>query len=98
MQRTSRTRHASGIPGWGPAPGWGQALPGWSPLLDHGPRSLQVAGSVARWWWPTLVLAAFGVLLAVRGFGWRRALDARTLDGREPGGRGRDRRPDGVAV
>jgi molybdate transport system permease protein len=45
-----------------------------------------------------LVLAAFGVLLAVRGFGWRRALDARTLDGREPGGGGRDRRPDGVAV
>jgi molybdate transport system permease protein len=45
-----------------------------------------------------LVLAAFGILLAVRGFGWRRALDARTLDGREPGGGGRDRRPDGVAV
>jgi hypothetical protein len=65
VHRTSRTRHASGIPGWGPAPGWGQALPGWSPLVDHGPLPLRAAGSVARWWWPTLVLAGFG---AVVGF------------------------------
>jgi molybdate transport system permease protein len=33
-----------------------------------------------------LVLAAFGVLVAVRGFGWRRALDARSLDGRGEAG------------
>jgi hypothetical protein len=61
----SRSRQASGIPGWGPAPGWGQPFPGWSPLVDHGPLPLRLAGSVARWWWPTLALAGFG---AVAGF------------------------------
>jgi hypothetical protein len=58
-----RTRQASGVPGWGPAPGWGQPLSGWSPLVDHGPLPLRVAGSVARWWWPTLSLAGFGAVL-----------------------------------
>jgi hypothetical protein len=61
----SRTRQASGIPGWGPAPGWGQPFPGWSPLVDHGPLPLRMAGSLSRWWWPTLALASFG---AVVGF------------------------------
>jgi hypothetical protein len=60
-----RRRRASGVPGWGPAAGWGQPLPGWSPLVDHGPLPLRAATSVARWWWPTLALAGFG---AVAGF------------------------------
>jgi hypothetical protein len=59
MHRSSRTRHASTVPGWGPAPGWDQPLPGWTPLLDHGPLPLRAAGSVARWWWPTLAVAGF---------------------------------------
>ena len=66
MNRTTyRTRQATGVSGWGPAPGWGQPFPGWSPLVDHGPLPLRMAGSVARWWWPTLALASFG---AVVGF------------------------------
>jgi hypothetical protein len=65
MNRSYRTRQASGVPGWGTAPGWGQPLPGWSPLVDHGPLPLRMAGSVARWWWPTLALGGFG---AVVGF------------------------------
>jgi hypothetical protein len=59
VNRTYRTRHANGIPGWGPAPGWGQPLPGWSSLVDHGPLPLRAAGSVARWWWPILVVGGF---------------------------------------
>jgi hypothetical protein len=59
MNRSYRTRHASGAPGWGPAPGWDQPLPGWTPLLDHGPLPLRAAGSVARWWWPTLAVSGF---------------------------------------
>ena len=59
MHRRYRTRHASTVPGWGPAPGWDQPLPGWTPLLDHGPLSAPMAGSVARWWWPTLAVASF---------------------------------------
>jgi hypothetical protein len=59
VNRTYRTRHASGVPGWGPAPGWDQPLPGWNPLLDHGPLPLRAAGSVARWWWPTLAVTGF---------------------------------------
>jgi hypothetical protein len=59
VNRNYRTRHASGVPGWGPAPGWDQPLPGWTPLLDHGPLPLRAAGSVARWWWPTLAVAGF---------------------------------------
>jgi len=62
MHRTYRTRHHDALPGWGPAPGWGQAFPGWSPLVDHGPLPLRVAGSVARWWWPILALAGFGTV------------------------------------
>jgi len=59
VNRSFRTRHASGVPGWGPAPGWDQPLPGWNPLLDHGPLPVRMAGSVARWWWPTLAIASF---------------------------------------
>jgi hypothetical protein len=54
-----RSRHATTVPSWGPAPGWDQPLPGWTPLLDHGPLPLRAAGSVARWWWPTLAVAGF---------------------------------------
>ena len=60
MNRSNyRTRHANTVPSWGPAPGWDQPLPGWTPLLDHGPLPLRAAGSVARWWWPTLAVAGF---------------------------------------
>ena len=59
MHRRYRTRHASGVPGWTPAPGWDQPLPGWNPLLDHGPLPVRMAGSVARWWWPALAVASF---------------------------------------
>jgi hypothetical protein len=62
VHRTSRTRHADALPGWGPAPGWGQPFPGWNPLVDDGPLPLRVAGSVARWWWPILALAGFGAV------------------------------------
>jgi hypothetical protein len=54
-----RTRHANTGPSWGPTPGWDQPLPGWTPLLDHGPLPVRMAGSVARWWWPTLAVAGF---------------------------------------
>ena len=59
MHRSHRTRHASAVPGWGPAAEWDQPLPGWNPLLNHGPLPLRAAGSVARWWWPTLAVASF---------------------------------------
>jgi hypothetical protein len=62
VNRNSRVRHPGAIPGWGPAPGWGQPLPGWTPLVDHSPLPVRMAGSVARWWWPTLTLAGFGVV------------------------------------
>jgi hypothetical protein len=62
VHRTSRTRHPVALPGWGPAPGWGQSYPGWSTLVDHGPLPLRVAGSIARWWWPILALAGFGAV------------------------------------
>ena len=62
MHRTNHTRHPSALSGWGPAPGWGQAFPGWSPLMDDGPLVLRAAGSVARWWWPILALAGFGTV------------------------------------
>ena len=65
MHRSHRTHHPDGPPGWGPAPGWDQSLPGWSPLIDDGPLPRRAASSVARWWWPTLALAGFG---AVAGF------------------------------
>jgi hypothetical protein len=59
VNRSYRTHHASGVPGWGPAPRWDQPLPGWNPLLDHGPLPVRMAGSVARWWWPTLAVTNF---------------------------------------
>ena len=62
MNRLHRTRNPSQAFGWGPAPGWGQLLPGWNPLVDHGPLPLRMAGSLARWWWPTLALAGFGIV------------------------------------
>jgi hypothetical protein len=62
VHRTSRTRHPGAMPGWGPAPGWGQSFPGWSPLVDDGPLALRAASSVARWWWPILALAGFGTV------------------------------------
>jgi hypothetical protein len=66
VKRRYRSRHASGMPGWGPALGWDQPqFPGWGPLADDGSLPVRVAGSVARWWWPTLALASFG---AVAGF------------------------------
>jgi hypothetical protein len=47
--------------GWGQPPtGWPQThLPGWAPLVDHGPRSLHAARSLGRWWWPTVTVAGF---------------------------------------
>jgi hypothetical protein len=59
VNRSYRTRHANTVPSWGPAPGWDQPLTGWTPFLDHGPLPLRAAGSVARWWWPTLAVAGF---------------------------------------
>jgi hypothetical protein len=52
--------------GWGqPPPGWGQPhFPGWAPLVDPGSRSLQVARSLGRWWWPILTVAGFLAVLA----------------------------------
>ena len=62
MHRNHRIRHPGALPGWGPAPGWGQSFPGWSPLVDHGPLPLRAASAVARWWWPILALAGFGAV------------------------------------
>jgi hypothetical protein len=60
-----RTRRLGATaPGWDQPPGWGQPA-GWSPLIDDGPLPLRAAGSVARWWWPTLAVIGF---LAVAGF------------------------------
>jgi hypothetical protein len=51
--------------GWGqPPPGWGQQFPGWAPLVDPGPRPLQAARSLGRWWWPTLTISGFLAVLA----------------------------------
>ena len=53
--------------GWGQPPaGWPQPnLPGWNPLVDHGPVPLHTARSIGRWLWPTLALTGF---LTVTGF------------------------------
>jgi hypothetical protein len=59
VHRSYRSRQANTVPSWGPAPGWDQPHPGWTPLLDHGPLPLRAAGSLARWWWPTLAVAGF---------------------------------------
>ena len=49
--------------GWGqPPPGW--HAPGWAPLVDPGPRPLQLARSLSLWWWPTLTVAGFLTVLA----------------------------------
>jgi hypothetical protein len=49
--------------GWGPPPpGW--HAPGWAPLVDPGPRPLQAARSLGRWWWPTLTVTGFLAVLA----------------------------------
>jgi hypothetical protein len=47
--------------GWGQPPtGWAQPhLPGWAPLVDHGPTPLHAARSLGRWWWPTVTMAGF---------------------------------------
>jgi len=47
-----------------PRIGWGQPLaswdaPGWAPLVDPGPRSLQRARTLGRWWWPTVAVGGF---------------------------------------
>jgi hypothetical protein len=50
-----------------PRIGWGQPptglaqphLPGWAPLVDHGPTPLHAARSLRRWWWPTVTVAGF---------------------------------------
>ena len=61
MNRSYRSRHPSGMPSSGPAPEWAQPhLPGWNPLADDGSLPVRGAGSVARWWWPTLAFAGFG--------------------------------------
>jgi hypothetical protein len=65
VHRTSRIRHPDPLPGWGPAPGWGQPFPGWSPLVDHGPLPLRAASAVARWWWPILALAGFSAVVGL---------------------------------
>jgi hypothetical protein len=62
VHRNHHTRHPDALPGWGPAPGWGQAFPGWSPLVDDGPLPMRAASSIARWWWPILALAGFGTV------------------------------------
>jgi hypothetical protein len=51
--------------GWGPAPGWGQPFPGWSPLVDPNPLPFQAARSLRRWWWPTLAVAGFLVVVTL---------------------------------
>jgi hypothetical protein len=62
VHRTHRSRHPDAMPGWGPAPGWGQPFPGWNPLIDDGPLPLRTANSIARWWWPILALAGFAAV------------------------------------
>jgi hypothetical protein len=51
--------------GWGqPATGWAQPhLPGWAPLVDHGPNPLHAARSLRSWWWPTVTVAGFLVVV-----------------------------------
>ena len=44
--------------GWSQPPTTWQA-PGWAPLVDPGPRSLQVTRSLGRWLWPTLAVSGF---------------------------------------
>jgi hypothetical protein len=63
VKRSYRSRHPSAMPSWGPASGWTQPhLAAWSPLIDDGSLPVRVAGSLSRWWWPTLALAGFGTV------------------------------------
>jgi hypothetical protein len=39
-------------------------LPGWAPLVDHGPTPLRAAGALRRWWWPTVTVAGFLAVVA----------------------------------
>jgi hypothetical protein len=52
--------------GWNQPPtGWAQPhLPGWAPLVNHGPRPLHAARSLRRWWWPTVTVAGFLAVVA----------------------------------
>ena len=52
--------------GWGQPPvGWGQPhLPGWAPLIDHGPLPFRAASSVAHWWWPITAVSGFVAVVA----------------------------------
>jgi hypothetical protein len=52
--------------GWDQPPaGWGQPhLPGWAPLVDHGPLPLHAARSLRRWWWPTVTFVGFLAVVA----------------------------------
>jgi hypothetical protein len=52
--------------GWSQPPtGWAQPhLPGWAPLVDHGPAPLHAAGALRRWWWPTATMAGFLAVVA----------------------------------
>jgi hypothetical protein len=67
--------------GWGQPPtGWG--LPqqtGWTPLVDPGPRPVQVARSAGRWLCPTLAISGF---MAVTSFVLRNDDPAPGLSGR----------------
>jgi hypothetical protein len=48
-----------------PRIGWAQPhLPGWAPLVDHGPPPLRAASSVARWWWPVAAVSGFLAVVA----------------------------------
>jgi hypothetical protein len=48
-----------------PPTSWEPTLPGWAPLVDHGPLPLQSVRSAGRWLWFTLATGGFG---AVTGF------------------------------
>jgi hypothetical protein len=48
-----------------PPTSWEPTLPGWAPLVDHGPLPLQTVRSAGRWLWFTLAVGGF---LAVTGF------------------------------
>jgi hypothetical protein len=50
--------------GWGQAPGWAQAFPGWDPLPDPGTLPFRAARSLARWWWPISAITSFLTVVA----------------------------------
>jgi hypothetical protein len=64
--------------GWSqPPPSWD--APGWAPLVDPGPRSVQAARLIGRWSWPTVAVGGF---LAMTGFVLRHDDPAPGLSGR----------------